>query len=421
MKIKVIVLVMLTLIMLTGATVWEGAAAVAPSGDLPDTGYYAATNSFPRNTVVDITNLENGKSIRVIVASGLETPGLLAVLSRNAAETIGLASRSVGRIRINQPSDPVAFSRFTEGLGSSGDPDFDPGGMIIDESVYSSSLLPQSPANRPAFNFFPESEWADDTYREIVDLSESYTPPHIERDEGIGRESAPAPDCTENVSLPDYLFVDPIIADVPPDKPFVIECFDESEYISKIEEALITPVYPESPDFSAGIQEERYDYALLPAEERPPYDPYHTPRALIDESLFIDPVGGIAAAPQDAVVPEGPFVTSVNLSECIPPSAVLPEIPAVLPESADTFSVPVINGLAQGKYYVQLGTFNKAELVEDEIARIGGAYPLAIQKGEESEKPIYRILLGPLNLGEGGAVLQRFKSIGYKDAFLRRN
>ncbi|MDR2782538.1 MAG: septal ring lytic transglycosylase RlpA family protein, partial [Treponema sp.] len=46
--------------MLIGASIWEGVAAVAPDGALPDTGYYAATNSFPRNTTVIVTNLENG-------------------------------------------------------------------------------------------------------------------------------------------------------------------------------------------------------------------------------------------------------------------------------------------------------------------------------------------------------------------------
>ncbi|MDR1446790.1 MAG: septal ring lytic transglycosylase RlpA family protein, partial [Treponema sp.] len=118
---------------LTNASVWEGSGTVAPSGSLPDEGYYAATNSFPRNTVVDITNLENGKSIRVIVASSLDTPGILAVISRDAALSIGLQPRSIGRIRMIQPSDPIAFSRFTEGLSSSGDPDYDPSALLNSE------------------------------------------------------------------------------------------------------------------------------------------------------------------------------------------------------------------------------------------------------------------------------------------------
>ncbi|MDR0486790.1 MAG: septal ring lytic transglycosylase RlpA family protein, partial [Treponema sp.] len=257
--------IILSLILLTGATDWEGAAAVAPAGDLPDTGYYAATNSFPRNTVVDITNLENGKSIRVIVASGLETPGLLAVLSRNAAETIGLVSRSVGRIRISQTSDPIAFSRFP-----GGDPDFDSRG--IDESVYRSG---------PESGFFPESEWADD--REIVDIPDINT-----YEESLVYTEYCEPDFTE-----------PAVIAAPPVEPFVTEYINDAEYVGKIE-GLVIPAYTDDagppPHTEAqaytGIQEERYDYTLMPAEERPP----NNPQILMDESLFIP---GIAAVPQN--------------------------------------------------------------------------------------------------------------------------
>ena len=107
----------------------------------------------------------------------------------------------------------------------------------------------------------------------------------------------------------------------------------------------------------------------------------------------------------------------------IPPENIVepPSQPEVAAPVESIFSVPVISALEQGKYYVQLGAFNRAEVVEDELVRIGKSYPLTIQSGGTDEKPLYRILLGPLNLGESGAILQRFKSIGYRDAFLRRN
>jgi len=79
------------------------------AGTLPESGYYVATNSFPRNTIVDLTNLETGTSIRVIVADTLNSPGLLAVVSKEAATAIGLQNRSVGRIRMSMPADPSPF------------------------------------------------------------------------------------------------------------------------------------------------------------------------------------------------------------------------------------------------------------------------------------------------------------------------
>jgi cell division septation protein DedD len=83
--------------------------------------------------------------------------------------------------------------------------------------------------------------------------------------------------------------------------------------------------------------------------------------------------------------------------------------------------VPVISRLEQGKYYLQLGAFSRAEAVELELARIGGAYPLAVQNGGSPENPVYRILLGPVTPGESGALLRRFKGSGYGDAFIRQD
>jgi cell division septation protein DedD len=82
--------------------------------------------------------------------------------------------------------------------------------------------------------------------------------------------------------------------------------------------------------------------------------------------------------------------------------------------------VPLIASLEKGKYYLQLGAFSRPESVESAIAAIDKTYPLAVQNGGNSEKPLYRILVGPLNLGESGAALQRFKGSGYKDAFVRK-
>jgi hypothetical protein len=102
---------------LIGASLWEGNAAVSP--DILDRGYFVATNSFPINTIVDVTNLENGKKIRVMVVDGLDQPGLLLTLSRDAAETIGLSLKSLGRVRMEQPSEEEAYSQFINGSPSS--------------------------------------------------------------------------------------------------------------------------------------------------------------------------------------------------------------------------------------------------------------------------------------------------------------
>jgi hypothetical protein len=421
-KRAVTVLIIAALLFLQSASVWEGAAAVAPNGELPEGGYYAATNSFPRNTVVDITNLETGKTIRVIVAVGLDSPGLLAVVSRDAAEAIGLQSRSIGRIRMTQPSDPIAFSRFIEGLGSSGDPDYDPKARIAEALGGPSTArtgedfvdLPETP--RQAVTENPRDPWAvspgvppEQSGGITKDLPETVPPPLVYRPEtyippAAAVEPLPEPGIAEQPYIPADVEAAPryqpgIVPDpVPP-------------AAGGSAPGSVTP----DPSWDAGA----YDLTLVPAEERPPEStgriipgdqilPGIPPAAeelelvtepFIDPRYVIDPVPDLAAVP----------------AETVPPAEIIPG------PVYSIFSVPVISRLEQGKYYLQLGAFSKAEAVELELNKIGRAYPLAVQNGGSPENPVYRILLGPVNLGESGALLRRFKGSGYGDAFIRQD
>jgi hypothetical protein len=461
---------------------------VAPNGDLPDKGYYASTNSFPGNTVVDITNLENGKSIRVIVASGLETPGLLAVLSKDAAEIIGLPRRSIGRIRMSQPSDPIAFSRFTEGA-SGGDPDYDPKALVESERVYANPLAESPPrfsqaypGSGPAPAYVSEPEWENDSYHEIVDLPENPAEA-VETAEATGAAEAPAPPETPP---PAETAEAPAPPETPPpaetaEAPVPPETLPPAEETAEGTDAETAPVLAEdstaAPDEARGIEDsppedflppenaegmarggrtagpeasvsgeeaagkepetvseekpaaetppvpdpgKEYDYVLVPAEERPPE---YSPETLPEDAGLVPPETAAASPPEeaplgslDAPVPEAPAYADTSHTDDY---AEAPEtLPPVSPEPR-SFSVPVIGGLERGKYYVQIGAFSRAETVESEINRIGGSYPIAVENGGSVDRPLYRILLGPMNLGESGAMLQRFKSIGYSDAFVR--
>jgi cell division septation protein DedD len=106
-----------------------------------------------------------------------------------------------------------------------------------------------------------------------------------------------------------------------------------------------------------------------------------------------------------------------------PPITQTTETPAAYapPSDFSPFQAPLISSLERGKWYVQLGVYTRPDNVEDEIIRIGSAYPVAIQNIGTDTSPMFRVLLGPLNQGESGAMLQRFKSIGYADAFVRYN
>jgi hypothetical protein len=472
MRKKIVIGVIAALCLFVSASPWEGAAAVAPEGELPGNGRYIATNSFPRNTVVDIVNIETNKSTRAIVARGLDSPGLLAIVSREAAEIIGMRPGSVSRIRMTQPSDPVAYVRFTEGL-SSGIPDYDSGDVITEERYIEefvnpstppsvSSVPPAVPPSAPAFAAAPdtgypayllEPEWSGakrntGSARDIVDLPSVYIPPEKkpetvtpvlpvvnDKPEKIAETEPAKTEKTEEVSdklaetEPEYIDIDEIpekLADAeaeesdegsekiagtePADEvktaettEKTAEVFPEDDYDAVAEyvpdDEYYEDDFPKEPDAIADAEDaytdvdEPYDiaeYNIVPTDERPPSSIYG-----IDPAFIIP---GITNAPKsETSYPETPVRTTAPVND-------------------PNFSAQRITELVRGKYYVQLMSFDSPESVQSGINRIDQHFnPVVYKDGDKW----YRILLGPLNQGESAAVLARFKSIGYKDAFVR--
>ncbi|GAB6393254.1 MAG: SPOR domain-containing protein [Treponematales bacterium] len=547
------------LLFMNASSVWEGSAASAAGGDLPERGYYVATNSFPRNTVVDITNLENSQAIRAIVSSGLESPGLMALLSRDAADAIGLKSKSVGRVRLSQPADPLAFSRFNERRGMSGDPDYDPKALVkantplADEAEPEIAAAPEPAPSEAAPAPAPVPE-------KIVDIPDDYTPPEAlkkpesiasapvpapekppapptaaapmkppapapaaapepapavaspEKAESVAKASSPAPaesqrtakapepapaPAQEKPTLPQTAAApvkQPPAAAAPAreEAPAKAPSPTESGRVAKVptpapekpsapqtaatpkkppatapaapeptpardETAAKAPAPAESgraaraPEPAPAAAQGEPEVALVPANERPPEH---------QEAKTLPPESEVAALPQkprEAPKPEkaaspdpGSMIDPIRkleppapapTQEDIDPSKIIPPIPsrtaqaappAMAPQSAPpelrpappappktNFSAPTITELEKGKYYLQLAALTKEEAVEAALAKLGGSLPAAVQTSGSPDKPVYRILVGPVNMGESGALLQRFKGSGYKDAFVR--
>jgi hypothetical protein len=99
------------------------------------------------------------------------------------------------------------------------------------------------------------------------------------------------------------------------------------------------------------------------------------------------------------------------------PVAALPP-PAAVPKPADTTKswIVEIPFLEKGMYYVQIATLSAPGGVDKIAAKYGKKYPLVTMEGRHGST---QVLVGPLRVDEYGAVLERFKAWGYKDAFLR--
>jgi len=472
MKTKIIVVVVLAaLVLMVSATVWEGVTDVVSGKDLPG-NFSVATNSFPKNSVVDITNLENGKVVRALVVSGLGSTGLLATLSRNAANSINLRSNSTCRIRITQPSDDIAFSHFK--LGPVADPrpasekdtvaekntsadnaadnsdnaeavtgiaavavndettenvlpadnTADNAGVIMAQTapetttepdartVTETAVLPVKPAEKAAETTTAGTRTANSTVKPAAKSVERTAMEPV-NDESAGTLAAvrTAEDYPENAAVQT-----PTQTVTENSAPAVVEPVRQSAAVTErpapaaaepsyrlVTTSVVQPPVQPASDNPPESGKTGGVMSIVPSEERPP-----------------EAANQSAIASKDFAAPMKSNNAPNNVSNASNASSASNSPP---PGTSDfsPFQAPLINRMERGKCYVQVAAYQRVDHVEDEINRIGTAYPIAIQNIGTDDKPMFRILLGPLNQGESGATLQRIKSMGYKDAFIRYN
>lgn len=74
--------------------------------------------------------------------------------------------------------------------------------------------------------------------------------------------------------------------------------------------------------------------------------------------------------------------------------------------------------LEKSKWYIQIAVLADYSNISNLVEKYGEDYPLVLVPSSNGKG--YRILVGPLSVDEYGTVLNRFRSYGFKDAFLRK-
>lgn len=86
--------------------------------------------------------------------------------------------------------------------------------------------------------------------------------------------------------------------------------------------------------------------------------------------------------------------------------------------SYEKYMVPSLKDLESGKYYIQIAVYGSDENIMDVINKYGNNYPITIVPMASGKTK--QVLVGPVTMDEYKVVLERFKSYGFKDAFLRK-
>lgn len=165
-------------------------------------------------------------------------------------------------------------------------------------------------------------------------------------------------------------------------------------------------------DILESSSEESYEaIVLVPAENNPPSE---EKEELSNDILPLE----------DNVVENAKTETVSDKSEEVKESEVKENVAEVKsePEKSsydfDSFTVENLKALESGKYYIQIAVLSDENNIKSIFDKYYGKYPIVLVPLKSGAAK--QVLIGPLSVDEYGTVLQRFKSYGYKDAFLRK-
>ena len=158
-----------------------------------------------------------------------------------------------------------------------------------------------------------------------------------------------------------------------------------------------------------------------------------TAPAPVPAAPLVVPSATVTTASAPSPAPAGPLAVSVEPTSPRPPSAApagtVPvaastPAPAAAPAAAPATlpgRVTVVAGLEKGAFYIQLGAYTDLPALELAAARVMDlGTVLAERIAGKDGKTAWRLVLGPLGRDESGVALLRAKSLGFRDAFLKK-
>lgn len=158
---------------------------------------------------------------------------------------------------------------------------------------------------------------------------------------------------------------------------------------------------------NAGDDDESYEpIILVPAESNPP-----------ENNVSSENISSGAVKTESAEkTSEKAEVVIENKAEAR--NAAKAAEPKTAGSQLEKYKVGSLKELESGKYYVQIAVLADESNLKATVSKFAEQYPVALVP--LSSGKAMQVLIGPLNMDEYGAVLNRFKKSGYKDAFLRK-
>ena len=470
MKRRIGLCLLLVPLLASAAGFWDGNAALQRGDSTFESGSFAASNSFPPDTRILVTNLETGKTAEVTVTKRIESQSdILILLSPKAASALGLSKGMLASVRITVISSPEEARAARPGEQTySMDPDVNPGAAYggptqnpspaqPESTQQAAEAQPETPpqpaaeAPQPDANPTVEQATAQTPVAEpaaalaaeapVDPIAQTTTPPTAE-----SPAEPVAPAAVDQQPAEDAAVIAEAAARTPQKQLFLPPREDEKfAYTPPVETpqqpAAAQPT-PLTQPTAAEMTEVIGEPTAVPAP-RQPADVRLAEAAAPQESMPEEIVGAGSASPEPRkngavtlsvpelkpeaqksapLAPEAPSpqqpVQQAKLPETPRPSATSPATPAQGPKAQAAASLPMTG--KTGTYFLQLAAYATEKVAQDVAARLTPTYPTLVIAPHASGTRVFRVVVGPLNRAESGTLLTWFRYRGFPDAFLKQ-
>lgn len=421
--------------------VWEGNGGIGSSTDFPAEGLFVRSDMFPKHTLLEITNLEKNVKARAVVIGPSGIPGLLASLSPELGEKLGVPRGKVIRIRVLTPSPVNEEGDDGKSISAAGpesqDLDNNPALFVASHSDLPNANLKKEEAESVSENTGSDTILYDDLKSPIED-----TPAETAEDVPVVEE------------VPDVdAIIDPVVEE--PAEPIVEETVLPEEVAPIETETYMEPANENPPITVDPINEPAAKPEAAPSpvtEVSEPQEP-EQPKEEIEDVEVVDPVvEPVDEAPVEekkvetvaSVTPKNEPIADKKeeapapIEETPAPVEETPveETPAEEAEDSGTYEEtdsdiytaaeekpeeesavpvneikPVSSKLEKGKTYVQIVIYDDKYNRDDVLKKYGKKYPMVVEERLVKNNTRYTIFVGPLKPDETGAVLERFKQL----------
>lgn len=459
----------------------DGRAVVADSGTMPR-GLFARTVGYLPGDSVTVTNPATGSAVDVLVLGAIDpSEGVAILLSPEAAEGLRIKPNSNVQVKLTKRSGSLdenanGSAVLSEGEEEKPQPKAEMPTVTVPDAV--ATTVPKAEpapvvASAPAVETVPvvapvvvpvaaENE-SEETVEETPVVAEKVEeiPAETEKiEEEIVEETPVLAENTtaydEFPAVADEIEETPVLSKVEPAAENVVEeevqpdtVYEvlpplpdgertygkqkvvviegtEPDYIEETPvEKKEEPVYVAETPATEEVVSEEAVASELPAgiESEPVVVAEEQPVSSEEPADAYQPIVLVPAEPNPPLAEESPARETVPVvAEVAPVKEVVPvkeTAPAVVIENNWTnYVVPSVKNLRKGSYYVQVASLGNTDNIKNFIDKYSAKYPVVLV--QNSSKSSYQVMVGPLNIDEYGAVDEKFRAHGFKDAFVRK-